>query len=196
MPLAAIPVGIAAGIGAAAAVAGTAVSIIGGMSAASKQKKAMQQAQAAQAEQQRIQQAQADAAAQRDRIQQQREARIRRAAVINSTANTGAGFAGTSGLVGAESSIQSQLGYNIGTINQTQSFAAQISAANQREQDALGKYQKAGATGAAWQGIGSGLAQLGSIGSNLFGGGKQTGLALGGGGTFPNFFADDNNKFL
>jgi hypothetical protein len=190
MPLAAIPVAVSAAVGAAAAIGGAAFSVIGGLSQASKQKKAMRQAQAAEAEQQRIQQAQADAAAQRERIQQQREARIRRASVINATANTGAGFSGTSGLVGAESSIQSQLGYNIGTINQTQSFAAQISAANQREQDALGAARKAETTGQAWQNIGSSIFHVGSIGSKRFGGAQGAGM------TFPNFFATDNNKFL
>lgn len=193
MPLAALAP-IAGVIGAVAAVGGTAFSVMNGISTASQQKRAMQQAQQAQADQQRIEQARANAAAQRERLQQQREARIRRANVINATANTGAGMAGTSGVVGATSSIQSQLGANIGYINQAQSFALQISAANQREQDAASSYQTAGSNGAAWQSIFSSTSHLGSIGASLFGNGrigvKQAGLSAGGGGTFPNFFAE------
>ncbi|HVW64131.1 MAG TPA: hypothetical protein VHB01_03880 [Nitrosospira sp.] len=194
MPLAALAP-IAGVVGAVAAVGGTAFSVLNSISTASKQKKALQQAQNAQAEQQRIQQAQANAAAQRERLQQQREARIRRANVINSTVNTGAGLGGTSGLSGAESSIQSQFGQNIGIINQTQSFASQISAANQREQDAASTLRRAESSGAAWQSIFSSTSHLGSIGANLFGngkwsGGKKAGWQFAGGGNLPNFFDD------
>ena len=77
----------------------------------------------------------ADAA--RERIKQAREARVRRAQIVSAGSNAGLGTGGgTSGISGAVGSVSSQMASNIGTINQTEGFAAEISAANQRGADA------------------------------------------------------------
>lgn len=83
--------------------------------------------------------ASADAA--RERIKQAREARIRAATIQGAASGIGLG-AGTSGLSGSIGSISSQMASNIGTINQTEGFAAEISAANQRGADAQADMMK------------------------------------------------------
>lgn len=179
-----MPIAVVAAI---AAVAGTVGSIAMQQGAASKQKKAVRQAQDAQRETQRIEQVRADASAQRERISQQREARIRRAQVLSSSQGAGIGF-DSSGVQGATGSITSQFGANLGYINQAQGFANQISNSNQREQDAMAKAQKAQAGGQMWQSIFSGVSGLGKTVSGFGGGGVAAGLKAGGGNTFPNFF--------
>lgn len=77
--------------------------------------------------------ASADAA--KARLEQVREARIRRAQIVASGANTGLGSS-TSGVAGAISSISSQAAANIGSINQAEGFAQQISYYNQQAADA------------------------------------------------------------
>lgn len=84
--------------------------------------------------------------AQRERIRAVREARIQKA-----TMETGAGAAGvgmgSSGVVGAASSMASQLGANIGAQNVQMGFAQMASQANQAAANAAAK-------GAQWQAIG------------------------------------------
>lgn len=107
--------------------------------------------------------------AQRARIQQVREARIRRAQVLSSGTNAGLGT-GTSGIGGAVGSIASQMGENIGSINQQQTFADQTSAALQQAADYQVKAQK-------WQQIGnfsqSIFTQAGGF-TTIFGGNTST----------------------
>lgn len=85
--------------------------------------------------------------AQRARIAQVREARIRRAQVVSSGTNVGLGM-GTSGIGGAVGSISSQMGSNIGDINQQETFAQETS-------NALQKSVNAQAEGQKWQQIGN-----------------------------------------
>src|SRR5690606_28475606 len=104
MPIAVVAA--VAGIG--AAVGGTVMQ----MKAASQQKKAMRRQVNAQHEMTRIEAAKAAVMNQRERVQQVREARIRRAGVIAGASNSGIGITGgSSGVVGATSAIQSNLGY-------------------------------------------------------------------------------------
>lgn len=91
--------------------------------------------------------------AQKERIKQIREARIRRGAVVAGAGNAGLG-AGTSGTIGAVSAIGSQMGQNIGTINQMQTFAEEASTATQLAADFGSKAASAQAEGAMWQQIG------------------------------------------
>lgn len=112
-----------------------------------KQAKATKQAAAAQREATAAQGRASSVEAQRARIQQVREARIRRAQVLSSGTNAGLGT-GTSGIGGAVGSIASQMGENIGTINQQQTFAQETSAALQQSADYQVKAQK-------WQMIGN-----------------------------------------
>lgn len=114
---------------------------------------AAEQQATAQKESLRAQQKMADVEAQRQRIQQVRESRIRRAQILASSGNTGLGV-GTSGVSGSVSSVGSQAASNIGMINQTQTFAAEASAANQRAADAASRGARAQATAAQWQSIG------------------------------------------
>lgn len=114
---------------------------------------AAEQQATAQKESLSAQQKMADVEAQRQRIQQVRESRIRRAQILASSGNTGLGV-GTSGVSGSISSVGSQAASNIGMINQTQTFAAEASAANQRAADAASRGAQAQATAAQWQSIG------------------------------------------
>lgn len=181
MPIAIVAavVGVAAGIGGAVMQA----------KAAKQQKKAMQRSQDAQLEQNRIEQARANVQAQRERVQQVREARIRRASVISSAGNAGVGVGtGTSGLSGATSSIQSQLGQNLGTLGQMQSFGEQLSVANQKEAQAQSDYITAGAQGQMWQSIFGAVGQVANTASSFGGGLKGAGTKAGGGNTFKSIF--------
>lgn len=107
----------------------------------------------AQREGQQAQERMAEVEAQRSRIAQTREARIRRAQIIASGTRGGLGV-GTSGITGATGSITSQAGSNIGTIGQTQTFAGQVSAANQRAATEQSNIFSAQTTGQFWQGVG------------------------------------------
>ena len=160
---------VAAVVGVAASVAGTVTS----MQAAAKQRKAMERQTAAQYEQQRIEQARANVMAQRERVQQVREARIRRGNIIASAGNAGVGMQGrTSSLTGATSSVQAQLGQNLGTLGQMQSFGQQLSAANQREANAVSDFYTAGAQGAMWQKVFGAIGKVADTAGSFSGGMK------------------------
>jgi len=118
----------------------TAYSAYAGAEAAQDQADAQKESIAAQ-------QRSSDYQAQRARIQAVRESRIRQAQMTAGAGQAGIGFE-SSGVVGAQSSLASQLGSTIGASNVVQGFAGQASAANQRAADAA-------ATGAMWQAIGS-----------------------------------------
>lgn len=174
MPIAVVAgiIGIGAGVG----------STVMGITAANKQKKAMQQQFNAQQEMQRVEKARAAVMAQRDRVAQVREARIRRASVISGASTAGIGITGgSSGLTGATSAIQSNLGHNLGTLGTMSSFAQQISLANQRAADAQSQYYKAGAQGEAWQNIFGAVEKVSSGVGNFFGGPKTDSFAWAGG---------------
>lgn len=135
------------------AVVGTAVGAATSIYSTSQAAKASKQQAAAQRDSQAAQGRMSSAEAARSRIQQAREARVKRGQVIGAGSNSGLG-SGTTGITGAVGSIGAQLASNVGTINQTESFAAEIGAANQRAADAQGDIMK-------WQGIGA-------IGSTIF----------------------------
>jgi hypothetical protein len=142
MPVAAIGTAIAgmsAGTAAAIGLAGTVISAGMSMSAQKKQASAQKNAAAAQARQ-------ANLEAQRARIAQVREARIRRANVIQSGTNSGLG-AGSSGLGGAVGSISSQESNNLGNIGVAQDFASIIGSNMQTAANQQAKAQ-------TWQSIG------------------------------------------
>lgn len=142
------PVTILAGVGLAVSVISTAMqheAAGDAADAAGNQAQAQKESQAAQGRM-------AEVEAQRARIAQVREARIRRSQVL---ASTGAIGQGSSGVQGAIGSIGTQTSSNIGVINQTQSFAQQATAANQRAADAGGEIAQAQAKGQQWQTINS-----------------------------------------
>lgn len=105
--------------------------------------------------------------AQRQRVQQVREARIRRAQILASQGETGAG---TSATVGGLSSVTTQVASNIGNINQTQGLAAAASAANQRAADAA-------SSAANWEAFGNLVQAASPLQQNL--------TTIFGGNTFP-----------
>jgi len=135
-------------------------------------KSARQQADAQRkAEQARQRQSEVDA--QRERVKQARENRIKRAQVISSTGNEGLGFSGTSGNVGAVSSVDSQASSNVGYINQQQGFASEISGYNIEAGNAGTSLFTAQAKAAQWQ-------QIGSVGKEIFEGYGGFGTIFGG----------------
>jgi hypothetical protein len=117
---------------AAVALISTGVSIQQGRQSAKAQRKASDA-------QQRI----ADAQTAREKRGQVREARIRRAEVISQAEATGA--SGSSGEMGATSSIQSQLGSNLGHLNYVQGQAQYAS----RQLQQAAKFQSNAATAQA-----------------------------------------------
>ncbi len=124
----------------AAAAAVTAVAAVGGAISAQKQASAQKDAIKAQ-------QRSASVQAAAERVKAIREARIARAAMISESGKSGVGFE-SSGVIGAESSIGSQLGANIGMQNVQLGFADMASKANQRAASAASQ-------GAMWQAVGS-----------------------------------------
>jgi|SRR5687768_4811424 len=176
---------VAAVVGIGAAVGGTVMQ----MNAASKQKKAMKRQVAAQQEQNRIEKARAAVMAQRDRVQQVREARIRRAQVISGASNAGIGVTGgSSGVEGATSAVQSNLGYNLGTLGTMSAFADQLSAANQREANAQADFFNAGAKGQMWQSIFGAVGQVAGGVNSFMGGTKSAATSWAGGNTHKSIF--------
>ena len=122
-------------ISAGATVAGTVMSA----QAASDQADAQKSAQQAQQRASEFQ-------AQRERIKAVREARIQRASMEAGAVASGVGM-GSSGVVGAASSMASQLGANIGAQNVQMGFAQMASQANQAAANAA-------ARGTQWQAFG------------------------------------------
>jgi hypothetical protein len=160
-PITAITIGISA------------VSAVSQYESGRKQAAAAQQGAQAQREGIAAQGRMANVDAQRQRLQQIREARIRRGAVLAGAGSTGLG-PGTSAVSGATSSITSQAASNIGTVNQTQTFANQASAASQRAADAASAGTQAQATGQQWQTI-----------NTIFGASKADFTTVFGGNTIP-----------
>jgi len=154
-----MPVLIVAALGAAATVY-----------SGSKQASATKKAAAAQQEASAAQGRSASVDAQRARIAQVREARIRKGQVISAGTSGGLGM-GTSGLGGAVGSIASQMGENIGNINQQQTFAQETGAALQESANQQVKAQKWQQIGAFSQSI---FQQAGGF-TTIFGGNTSTG---------------------
>lgn len=176
---------VAAVVGIGAAVGGTVMQ----MSAAKKQKRAVQRQVAAQQEQNRIERARQAVLNQRERVSQVREARIRRAQVIAGAGNAGIGITGgSSGVEGATGSIQSQLGNNLGTLGSMSSFAEQLSGANQREAQAQADFYNEGAKGQMWQSIFGAVGTVAGTVQGLNGGVKQASTSMAGGNTFKSIF--------
>lgn len=154
------------------AVAGLAmsgVSMMQQMGAADDMREAESRRMAAQTKMNESQQRQSDVEAQRQRVAQVREERIKRAQVLASTGNTSMGISGTSSLQGSTGSLGTQMGANIGYINQQQGFATEQSGYNQEMGAASSSIFTAQNSAAGWQ-------QIGSLGGSLFsaGGGFST----------------------
>jgi hypothetical protein len=176
-------------VAAVAAIGATVGSTVMQMSAAKKQKKAVQRQVAAQEDQNRIERAKAAVMNQRERVQQVREARIRRAQVISGASNAGVGVTGgSSGVQGATGAVQSNLGYNLGTLGSMSSFAEQLSAANQREADAQADFFNAGAKGQMWQSIFGAVGQVAGGVNSFMGGSKSASTSWAGGNTHKSIF--------
>lgn len=112
------------------------ISAVAGIVGASKQKKiakrqarAAEAAAAAQKERERIESVRASVSAQKERRQQLREARLRRAQVLATAANSGA--LGASTVSSALGGINTQFGANIGAINEAQGFGQAIGTQNE-----------------------------------------------------------------
>ena len=133
------------------------VSGITGASAAKKQAKALRVKEAADREANRVDKKKNALKTQRTKIASLREARIKRAQIIQGTANAGARLGGTSSATGATGSIISQYGQNIGMLNQFEGFGDRLSALSQQSADALSKYNRIGAKQAAFSGLMSGI---------------------------------------
>jgi flagellar biosynthesis/type III secretory pathway chaperone len=104
--------------------------------------------------------------AQRARIAQVREMNIRRGNLLASAVRSGTGTTGTSATIGSGGSLSTQLGANIGFINQAQSFASEQSAGNVTASNAASSTYQSSNEAAGW----TSLASLGKDISTQFGG--------------------------
>jgi hypothetical protein len=123
------------------------ISAIGGFSAAKKQKKAAKRAARAEQarvkaeqEKQRIEQVRANVATRKERLKSLREARIRRAQIIQAGINAGA--EGSSTVEGAIGGIGTQFGAAQGQINVAQGFGEAISQQNEASAAASGEISR------------------------------------------------------
>ena len=142
---------------------------IKGASAAKKQRKALAAKEAAERESNRVDKKRNALKVQREKISALREARIKRAQIIQGTANSGAIYSGTSSATGATGSIQSQLGQNIGRLGTFEGFGDRLSLLSQQAADQLSKYNRIGSKQAAFSGMmgaigGAGDAALAAMG--------------------------------
>ena len=135
--------------------------------AAAKQMEESERARVAAAnEVQASQERQSNLNAQRARIAQVREMNIRKGNILASSVRSGTGASGTSATIGSGGALSSQLGANIGFINQTQSFASEQSAGNVTASNAASATYQASNEAAGW----TSLATLGKDVSTQFGG--------------------------
>jgi len=156
---------------------------IDGMKAAKKQKKALAAKERVDREAKRVTKKQNALTVQREKIAQLRDARVKRAEIINRTVNAGARVGGTSSATGATGSIISQLGQNTGQLSQYVGFGDRLSALSQQSADALSKYNRIGAKHAAFSGMMSGIGSFGDMAAGAAiggaGGGGWMGAAKG-----------------
>lgn len=156
---------------------------IGSLIAGGKKKKAMRRMMEAQEQQNKIEAARAASQAHRDRITQMREARLKRAQVVSGASNAGIGL-GSSGVSGAESSIASQLGQNIGILGQQLGFSTMLGAANQEYAQGQFQLQKAQQTEQLWNQVGSTVMSVGVAAAGALGGPAGMAMGAAGGNTF------------
>lgn len=155
---------------------------IDGVKAAKKQKKALELKERVDRESNRVDKKKNALTLQREKISSLREARIKRAQIIQGTVNAGARYSGTSSAMGATGSITSQYGQNIGMLNQFEGFGDRLSVLSQQSADALSKYNRIGAKHAAFAGMMSGIGKFGdAVGSLAFGGMAGAGGTAAGG---------------
>ncbi len=112
-------------------------SLIGGIITSGKKKKAAKRAAraeqsriAAEREKQRIEQLRANVQVRKERQKTRREARLRKAQVLQAGINAGGGFQGST-LQGALGGIGTQFSANIGAINEAQGFSGETSRQNE-----------------------------------------------------------------
>ena len=157
------------------------VSGVSGAKAAKKQARELRIKETAEKESNRVDKKRNALKTQRERISSLREARIKRAQIIQQTANSGAMFGGTSSATGATSSVASQLGQNMGMLNQFEGFGDRLSALSQQSADALSKYNRIGAKQAAFAGMMKGIGGIADAAVSAFGGMSAIGGATAGG---------------
>lgn len=172
-------VAVAAAVAIAASVATTVNSFI----AAGKQKKQLKRKERAEREHNRISQKREDLKTARERVAAFREARIKRGQLLQGATNAGLGSTGgTSSVQGAEGSISSQLGQNIGQLGQFQGFSQKLSALSQESADALSKFNRIGANAASLNSIFAGVGGIAKTVMAAGGGGQAAGQQAAGGG--------------
>ena len=149
--------------------------------AAKKQAKQLRIKEAAEREANRVDKKKNALKTQKQKISLLREARIKRARIVQQTANAGAKLGGTSSATGATGSIASQLGQNIGMLQQFEGFGDRLSALSQQSADALSKYNRIGAKQAAFAGMMSAIGGAGDAAIAAVGGMSSIGGATAGG---------------
>lgn len=165
-----MPPAVVAGIGLAITAASAGFSAMQQI----KQSKQAKKRRKAEEEAQRVAQVRADVEARKERRKQLREARIRRAQVIQANINSGGGIS-SSVTQGAIGGINTQFGSNIGAINESQGFSRRISTANEQAASAQSKINQAQSNiqvSNTIGNVGSGIFDRGGGFTTLFGGNK------------------------
>ena len=151
--------------------------------ASGAQKKQAKRKERAEREANRVTQKREDLKTQRTKIAAFREARIKRGQLIQGSSNAGLSLAGgTSSVSGAEGSISSQLGQNIGQLGTYQGFSQKLSALSQESADALAKFNRIGQNAKTLNSIFGAVGSIAKAGGDAFGSGSAAGAAAAGGG--------------
>tara|TARA_R110000744_G_scaffold293208_1_gene403654 strand:+ start:3554 stop:4135 length:582 start_codon:yes stop_codon:yes gene_type:complete len=163
-----MPIAIAAM--AAVSAAGIVATTVNSQMAAKAQKKQAKKKFAADQEYNRVTQKKADLQTSRSRVAALREARIKRAQIVQGTANAGLMGGGSSSTQGALASNSSQLGQNIGMLGQFEGLSGQLSLLSQQSATALSKFNRIGAKADSLNSIFSGVASVANAGIGAMGG--------------------------
>ena len=157
---------VSAGVGIAQAVTAA--------SAAKKQRKLIKQKARIDAEARRVSMKEAAYKTQQEKIKIRRQRRVFAGRLVQGASNAGIGSS-SSMVMGGQTSIRSQAGQNLGSLNMNQNFSSTLSQLSQQSADALSKYQKIGAKQDGLNSIFGGIKSVAGAVSSAAGGMKAAG---------------------
>ena len=182
-----------------ATVAATAISVgatvaqtLTSKAAADKQRKLIKQKARIDAEARRVSMKEAAYRTQQEKIKVRRERRVFAGRLVQGAQNAGIGSS-SSMVMGAQTSMRSQAGQNLGNLNMNQNFSSTLSQLSQQSADTLSKFQKIGAKQDGLNSIFGGIKGVAGAVSSAAGGMKAVGAGAVGGAR-PNIFAGQTNN--
>ena len=180
---------VSAGVGIAQAVTSA--------SAAKKQRNLIKQKARIDAEARRVSMKEAAYRTQQEKLKVRRERRVFAGRLVQGASNAGIGSS-SSMVIGAQTSMRSQAGQNLGNLNMNQNFSSTLAQLSQQSADALSKYQKIGAKQDGLNSIFGGIKGVAGAVSSASGGMKAFGANAAGNPRVPtptNPSSDIGNAF-